>query len=131
MGTPSSATEVKGTQSQKMLQIVALFAAFATSFGAPGYGHIGYHPAPCVKELETIKATACKLVPEKTCSTETVKIGEKLLGLRKASAKRLRSASLCMDIIMVTTAKEKLKLSPATCMHLVRRSRKRFASLFL
>merc|ERR1711939_856123 len=89
MGTPSSATEVKGTQSQKMLQIVALFATFASSFGAPGYGHIGYHPAPCVKELETIKATACKLVPEKTCSTETVKIGEKITGFEKGECKEI------------------------------------------
>merc|ERR1712215_573890 len=89
MGTPSSATEVKGTQSQKMLQIVALFATFASSFGAPGYGHIGYHPAPCVKELETIKATACKLVPEKTCATETVKIGEKITGFEKGECKEI------------------------------------------
>merc|ERR1712221_45518 len=89
MGTPSSATEVEGTQSQKMLQIVALFATFVTSFGAPGYGHIGYHPAPCVKELETIKATACKLVPEKTCSTETVKIGEKITGFEKGECKEI------------------------------------------
>merc|ERR1712111_86911 len=89
MGTPSSATEVEGTQSQKMLQIVALFATFATTFGAPGYGHIGYHPAPCVKELETIKATACKLVPEKTCATETVKIGEKITGFEKGDCKEI------------------------------------------
>merc|ERR1712002_154303 len=94
MGTPSSATEVEGTQSQKMLQIVALFATFATSFGAPGYGHIGHHPAPCLKEVETIKVTACKLVPDKTCSTETVKIGEKITGFEKGYCKEIEVCKL-------------------------------------
>merc|ERR1712025_400371 len=76
--------------SLKMLQIIVLLGAFASamSMPEPGYGYHGYHhPPPCVKEHETIKVSACKLVPEKTCATETVKIGEKITGVKKEVCK--------------------------------------------
>eukprot|EP00091_Calanus_sinicus_P012687 TRINITY_DN283_c0_g1_i6.p1 TRINITY_DN283_c0_g1~~TRINITY_DN283_c0_g1_i6.p1 ORF type:complete len:159 (-),score=58.75 TRINITY_DN283_c0_g1_i6:116-592(-) len=75
-----------------MLQIIVLLSATGLSLSspAPGYGHHGYHhPPPCVKELETIKVTSCKLVPEKTCATETVKIGEKITGFEKGDCKEI------------------------------------------
>merc|ERR1712106_245186 len=60
-----------------MLQIVVLLGAIGSTLSSParGYGYHGYHhPPPCLKELETITVMACKLVPEKTCTTETVEI---------------------------------------------------------
>merc|ERR1712128_175856 len=89
MGTQGSATEVQGT---KMMQIIVLLGAivFTLSSPAPGYGHGGYHhPAPCLKELETITVMARKLVPEKTCTTDTVKIGEKITGFKKGDCKEI------------------------------------------
>merc|ERR1711875_133882 len=76
----------------KMLQIIVLLGAFAStlSMPEPGYGYHGYHhPPPCVKEHETIKVSACKLVPEKACTTETVKIGEKITGFEKGDCKEI------------------------------------------
>merc|ERR1712106_744596 len=87
--TQGSATEVQGT---KMMQIIVLLGAIVSTLSspAPGYGHHGFHhPAPCLKELETITVMACKLVPEKTCTTETVKIGEKITGFEKGDCKEI------------------------------------------
>ena len=75
-----------------MFQIIVLLGAFAStmSMPEPGYGYHGYHhPPPCVKEHETIKVSSCKLVPEKTCATETVKIGEKITGFEKGDCKEI------------------------------------------
>merc|ERR1711910_19611 len=100
MGTPGSATVVQGAEwvTRRMLQFVTLIGAtlgIALSGPAPGYGHHGYHhPAPCLKEVETIKVTACKLVPDKTCSTETVKIGEKITGFEKGDCKEIEVCKL-------------------------------------
>merc|ERR1711937_1035121 len=80
------------TVSLKMLQIIVLLGAVAStlSMPEPGYGYHGYHhPPPCVKEHETIKVSSCKLVPEKTCATETVKIGEKITGFEKGDCKEI------------------------------------------
>merc|ERR1739844_424430 len=35
------------------------------------------------------KVMACKLVPDKSCSTETVKIGEKITGFEKGDCKEI------------------------------------------
>merc|ERR1712061_68431 len=89
MGTQGSATAVQGT---KMMQIIVLLGTLASTLclPEPGYGYHGYHhPPPCVKDHETIKVSACKLVPEKTCATETVKIGEKITGFEKADCKEI------------------------------------------
>merc|ERR1711962_1012868 len=89
MGTQGSATAVQGA---KMMQIIVLLGTFASTLclPEPGYGYHGYHhPPPCVKDHETIKVSACKLVPEKTCATETVKIGEKITGFEKGDCKEI------------------------------------------
>merc|ERR1711962_1979537 len=89
MGTHGSATAVQGT---KMMQIIVSLGTFASTLclPEPGYGYHGYHhPPPCVKDHETIKVSACKLVPEKTCATETVKIGEKITGFEKGDCKEI------------------------------------------
>merc|ERR1711970_488394 len=104
MGTQGSATAVQGT---KMMQIIVLLGTFASTLclPEPGYGYHGYHhPPPCVKDHETIKVSACKLVPEKTCATETVKIGEKITGFEKETAKKSKCALQAMDT-MATMAR--------------------------
>merc|ERR1712042_15973 len=96
MGTQGSATGVQGATSESsvlnMMQIIVLLGTIASTLAMPepGYGYHGYHhPPPCLKEHETIKVSACKLVPEKTCATETVKVGEKITGFEKGDCKEI------------------------------------------
>merc|ERR1712025_1412507 len=101
------------TINSNMIKILAtLFAVFHVTCGVPsrGYGHGLVHPfhgpPPCAKEEEVITVTKCSLVPEKTCSTETIVVGEKITGYERGSAKKLRchvpqSSAMDMDIMVM------------------------------
>jgi len=76
----------------KMSKIVVFLGIIGMGLSIPAhpFGHIGipHHP-PCIKEPETIKVTECKLVPDKSCSTESIKIGEKITGFEKGDCKEI------------------------------------------
>merc|ERR1712201_15954 len=86
------------TISSNMIKILAtLFAVFHVTCGVPsrGYGHRLVHPfhgpPPCAKEEEVITVIKCSLVPEKTCSTETIVVGEKITGYEKGECKEVEA----------------------------------------
>merc|ERR1712240_44849 len=87
MGTVVSAVHREGdTHSQTtMIQFSLLLCATSTVLAGPvadpkafgvGYGHV----SPCVTEPDTIPVSACRLAPEKVCTTETIVVGKKVTG---------------------------------------------------
>merc|ERR1712180_473955 len=86
-GDCSLSCPVRGryTQSDTMIQLSILVCATTMVLSSPvadpkafgvGYGHV----SPCVTEPDTIPVSACRLEPEKVCTTETIVVGKKVTG---------------------------------------------------
>merc|ERR1712243_121536 len=116
MGTVVSAVHREGdTHSQTtMIQFSLLLCATSTVLASPvadpkafgvGYGHV----SPCVTEPDTIPVSACRLEPEKVCTTETIVVVRRLLDMRIQSVRKSRDALLISDIM----ARERLRLRPS------------------
>merc|ERR1719292_86387 len=77
-----------------MIKIVVFLGTIGIAFSIPAHAFGHLHHSPCIKEPSTIKVTECKLVPDKTCSTETVKIGEKITGFENGDCKEIEVCKL-------------------------------------
>merc|ERR1712168_751658 len=90
-GTPGSSVII--------MQVFVVLSLAASAFGLPsaqyaGYGEIGFGPGighglgpgighhkdPCEESTETIMVKECHLEPDKSCSSEEVVVGSKVVG---------------------------------------------------
>merc|ERR1711971_335401 len=98
MGTVAQLLRVAPGSSVIVMQVFVVLSLAASTFGLPsaqyaGYGDIGapaygpglghgviHHKDPCEEGTETIMVKKCHLEPDKSCTSEEVVVGSKVVG---------------------------------------------------
>merc|ERR1711900_71210 len=93
MGTQGSATQVQGANSESQDDADYCFTWNFCLHPQHARSRVWVpwlsSPTTLCEGARDNQVSACKLVPEKTCATETVKIGEKITGFEKGECKEI------------------------------------------